>query len=403
MYSISMSQTSFLSPETAPRVQVLAPYPLSRAYDYILPPGMTVERGDYVRIPLGRRETAGVVWDVASDASLDTAKLKTVLQKYDVPPMNAAQQKFIDWVARYTMSDTGSVLKMCLPVPEALLPPREIPAYTFPDILPKKLSDQRKKIILALQDGVPRTAADISRISGCSASVVRAMATAGQLLSVPVSAPAPCMEVDLSPTKLEFTRQQKETAAILRARVEQGGYTSILLDGVTGSGKTEVYFEAVAEALAQGRQVLILLPEISLSTQFLDRFERRFGTLPALWHSEVSIAQKRLTWRGVAEGKTRVVIGARSALFLPFRHLGLIVVDEEHDASYKQEEGVLYHARDMAIVRARLDDFPIVLVSATPSLESISNAQAGKYLYLHLQSRTLKLIHIQTGNLRLIE
>ncbi|HEX2753376.1 MAG TPA: primosomal protein N' [Alphaproteobacteria bacterium] len=394
---MDMSQSSFLSSESAPekaentagRVQVMVSAPVPRAYDYALPEGMDVTVGDYVSVPLGRRDMTGVVWALgAGDPDIDPKKIKTVLQKFSAcPPMPDAHRQFLEWVARYTMSDLGAVLKMSLSVPEALLPPKTVPAYTKPDKPPKDVTPQRQKVLGLLADGVPRRAVDIARATDCSAAIVRAMAAGGQIKTASMAAPVPCRMVDLSASKLDFSNAQQEAADALRQLVEADQFSTVLLDGVTGSGKTEVYFEAVAAALAAGKQALILLPEISLSTQFLDRFSRRFGTSPALWHSEVPAAQRRITWQGVAEGRTKVVIGARSALFLPFADLGVVVVDEEHDASYKQEEGVLYHARDMAVLRARLGRFPTVLVSATPSLETMINVKAGKYAYLHLPSR----------------
>lgn len=394
---MDMSQSSFLSPETAPekaenaalRVQVMVAAPVPRAYDYAVPEGMTLVAGDYVSISLGRREVTGVVWQTgAADPDIDPKKIKFILQKFSTcPPMPEAHRHFLEWVARYTMSDLGAVLKMSVSVPDALLPPKTVPAYTKPDKPPKDVTAQRQKVLDLLADGVPRRAVDIARAAGCSAAIVRGMAAVGQIKTASIAAPVPCRIVDLSPSTLDFSDAQTEAATALRDMTAVGKFATILLDGVTGSGKTEVYFEAVAAALAAGKQALILLPEISLSTQFLERFARRFGTSPALWHSEVPTAQRRLTWQGVAEGRTKVVIGARSALYLPFADLGVVVVDEEHDASYKQEEGVLYHARDMAVLRARLGDFPAVLVSATPSLETMENVKAGKYAYLHLPSR----------------
>lgn len=368
-------------------MQVLAPFPLAKAYDYALPEGMTAEVGDYVRIPLGKRETVGVIWSKENDATLDPSRLKLVLQRFDVPSMPAVHHDFIERVARYTMSDMGSVLKMSLSVPEALQPPKTTPAYTYPDILPPKLSAHRKKVIDFLADGVPRRAVDIARHVGCSTPIIRAMADAGQLSVVETVEAFPGEFTEVPATDLKLSAEQASASGALVDMVQEKKFKAILLDGVTGSGKTEVYFEAVAEALHQGRQALILLPEISLSTQFLKRFQRRFGVAPALWHSEVSAAQRRLTWQGVVSGKTRVVMGARSALFLPFKDLGVVVVDEEHDASYKQEEGVLYNARDMAVLRANIGQIPVVLVSATPSLETMSNARGGKYQFLHLPAR----------------
>ncbi|HRI75841.1 MAG TPA: primosomal protein N' [Alphaproteobacteria bacterium] len=395
-----MSQSSFLSPENPPaqgvetgrRVQVLVPGPLGRAYDYVLPEGMAAQAGDYVSVPFGKRDTAAVVWaDTGGDDAIDPAKLKSLRHVYKTcPPMPDVHRQFIERVARYTMADLGSVLKMSLSAPDALTPPKSAPALTLGDIsdtAPRKHTAHRQKIIEFLSDGVPRRASEIAAAAGCTPAVVRAMAAAGILKPASVAAPVPCRMVDLTSSALAFTDAQKDAAEALKHTVAQQKFAAMLLDGVTGSGKTEVYFEAVAAALAQGKQALILLPEISLSAQFMERFTRRFGTAPAIWHSEVPAAQRRLVWQGAADGRTRVVIGARSALFLPFADLGVIVVDEEHDASYKQEEGVMYHARDMAVLRARLGDIACVLVSATPSLETMTNVQAGKYAYLHLPSR----------------
>ncbi|MDE2335936.1 MAG: primosomal protein N' [Alphaproteobacteria bacterium] len=376
-----------LLPETGARAQVLTPFPVGRAYDYRLPEGMTVGSGDYVSVPLGKKETVGVVWGAGGDAALDPGKVKYILQKYAAPPMPDVHRKFIEWVARYTMADLGTVLKMSLSVPEALQPPKTAQAYTLPEKMPVKLSSHRKKVVDFLSDGTPHRAAEIAKAVGCSTTIIRAMADAGQLRAAPVSTPAPCAIGAVRENTLTFSPAQQQAADALKAQVAAKKYGVTLLDGVTGAGKTEVYFEAVAEALKQGRQVLILLPEISLSAQFLERFERRFGVAPALWHSEVSPLQRRMAWAGVAAGETKVVVGARSALFLPFADLGLIIVDEEHDASYKQEEGVMYHARDMAVVRAHLGGIAALLVSATPSLETMYNVHEGKYDYLHLAAR----------------
>ncbi|MDE1153458.1 MAG: primosomal protein N' [Micavibrio sp.] len=386
-----MSQSSLLSDEIADpaarRAQVLVPYPLSKAYDYLIPHNMDLRAGDYVRVPLGKRDTVGVVWTLDGKDDVDPARLKAVQQNFQFEPMPQTHRQFLEWVARYTMSDLGSVLKMSLSAPEALQPPKAVQAYTLPPSVPEQLPAARRKIITLLEDGLPRRAVDIARAIGCSATMIRSMADAGQLKTVPMSPPAPCQLDHLRPVPLTLVEHQATAAEALRTLCAAHQYSAVLLDGVTGSGKTEVYFEAVAETLRQGKQALILLPEISLSAQFLQRFERRFGVAPALWHSEVPAAQRRIAWTGVAEGRTKVVVGARSALFLPYQDLGLVIVDEEHDSSYKQEEGVLYNARDMAIVRARLGSFPVVLVSATPSLETMVNAQQGKYHYLHLPSR----------------
>lgn len=370
------------------RVQVMAPYPLSRPLDYVLPRGMKISLGDYVSIPLGRRQTAGVVWSLTGDANVPAAKLKPVQARYDLPPMTDVQRRFIDWVARYTLSDAGTVLKMAVSVPEALDGFKQETAYLAAAQVSAKLTAARARVLNVLHDGLPRKAADLAREAGCSVAVIKAMATAGLLVETVLTPARKVPPAYVTDDKhVTFSSAQRAAADALRDAVAGRAFSAQLLDGVTGSGKTEVYFAAVAEALKQGRQVLILLPEIALSSQFVDRFTRRFGAPPALWHSEVTPARKRDTWIGVAEGRVPVVVGARSALFLPFPDLGLIVVDEEHDASYKQEEGVLYNARDMAVVRAHLGDAAVVLVSATPSLETMTNVRQEKYGYLHLPDR----------------
>lgn len=368
----------------------------------MLPDGIHLVPGDYVRVPLGKKETVGVLWSFETDPALMLSQLRGIRHHYDLPPMCDAHRRFMDWVARYTMSDLGSVLKLSLSVPDVFDPPKEGQAYKIGVKPAKKVSEAREKVLRFLQDGAPRRKVDILKHTGVSASAITAMVNDKQLVEIAVSSSPPCQKTDLTYTSLTLSPEQASAAQSLQTLVQKKTYAVALLDGVTGAGKTEVYFEAVADALKQDKQVLILLPEISLSTQFLERFEKRFGTTPALWHSEVTPAKRRIAWKGVAEGKTRVVVGARSALFLPYIDLGLIVVDEEHDTSYKQEEGILYNARDMAIVRGKLGDIPVVLVSATPSLESMNNARQGKYQYLHLPARHAgaKLPDIHVVNLK---
>ncbi|MBI3454103.1 MAG: primosomal protein N', partial [Rhodospirillales bacterium] len=233
--------------------------------------------------------------------------------------------------------------------------------------------------------GPPRRAAELARAAGVGAAVVRGLADLGWLEMVellPALPPAP----DGGVAGPALSADQRIASDILVGKLA-AGFSVTLLDGVTGAGKTEVYFEAVAAGLRAGKQVLVLLPEIAMSAQWLARFAERFGAPPAVWHSELGLARRQATWRDVAEGRARVVVGARSALFLPYRDLGLIVVDEEHEAAFKQEEGVVYHARDMAVVRARLGGLPAILVSATPSLETVTNVERGRYAAVHLPAR----------------
>ncbi len=375
-------------------VSVLVPYPVDKSYDYLVPEGLRISSGDYVCVPLGNREITGVVWG-AGTGGVDPSKLKEIVFRYDMEPMQSVTRKFVDWVSSYTLSMKGSVLKMALSVPAALTPPKPARGFKCVDgavFNPKALTEQRRKVLDVVSDGVVRKASEIAKFAGCSAGVIAGMADKGLLEEVSVYNPAPCLFPQAEGKLADLSEDQQSAADHLCDYVRSGKYSTTLLDGVTGSGKTEVYFEAVAEALKQGRQVVIMLPEIALSNAFLDRFKIRFGCAPALWHSHLTKAQRRNTWRGVAQGDTRVVVGARSALFLPYKELGLIIVDEEHDPAYKQEDGVIYHARDMAVVRGHLGQIPVVLASATPSLETMMNAWeqplgGGRYNHLVLPSR----------------
>jgi primosomal protein N' (replication factor Y) len=370
------------------RVPVLLPYPFAGPFDYAVPPGAGYAPGDIVLAPLNRRQEVGVVWDAPSGPAVPATKLKPVLARLDAPPLPAALRRFIDWVAAYTLAAPGEVLAMALRV-NALSPPVPAAGYTAADPQPEgaRLTEARARVLSALADRIPRTGAELARLAGVSQAVIRAMAHSGFLLPIPVPLPPPFATPDPFYSREKLSPAQEEVAQKLRAAVQAAAFSVTLLDGVTGSGKTEAYLEAVAACLEEGRQALILLPEIALSAQFLGRFERRFGVTPALWHSDLSSRTRRTTWRAVAEGQARVVVGARSALFLPFAELGLIVVDEEHETAFKQEDGVVYHARDMAVVRARLSEAPAILVSATPSLETLANVEAGRYAHLQLHHR----------------
>jgi len=381
----------------APRVSVLIPLPLAGAYDYLGPDDPPLRPGEVVRVPLGVREVLGVVWDRDSDVESEAGevppeRLKWVQARCETPPLPEVQRRFIDWVARYTLASPGAVLRMALSVPKALQPPRSVTGYRLvtgaAEILAGiKPTAARGKVIAVLEDGPARPLAEVARAAGVGVSVVKGLAKVGVLESVALP-PPPTFEAPRPETAgPTLSPDQDAAAAALRATLKTPCFEVAVLDGVTGSGKTEVYLEAVAAALEGGRQVLVLLPEIALSAQWLERFAARFGAAPAVWHSELTARERRATWRAVAFGEARVVVGARSALFLPFQELGLIVVDEEHDAAFKQEDGVIYHARDMAVVRARLGEIPIVLVSATPSLETVANIEAGRYRRLHLPDR----------------
>ncbi|MGG5810667.1 primosomal protein N' [Falsiroseomonas sp. CW058] len=370
----------------------MLPLPLDAGtYDYRLPPGLVAAPGSFVAVPLGGREVLGVVWDGEPDASLPASRLKDIQAVLDAPPMGESLRRFVEWVAAYTLSPPGAVLRMAMSAPAALDRPAQRAGWQLaPGAIREelKLTPARARVLDALDIGEVRSATDLAAEAGVSPGVVRGLADAGLL--VPALLPAgshrfPRPDPDHpGPT---LAPDQAQAAEALRARVAARAFGVTLLTGVTGSGKTEVYLDAVAECLRQGRQALVLLPEIALSAQWLERFRRRFGVDPALWHSELTSRTRRDTWRAVAEGAAPVLVGARSALFLPYPDLGLVIVDEEHETAFKQEEGVVYHARDMAVVRARLANAACILVSATPSLETLTNAEQGRYDHLHLSER----------------
>jgi primosomal protein N' (replication factor Y) len=369
-------------------VDVLVPVALDRAYSYRVPETLTLAPGDVVSVPLGAREATAVVWadNPTPDIRLDN-RLKDVEDKLDVPPLKHELRSFVDWVANYTLSSRGMVLRMCLRMGEHLGPERERAGVRLAGPPPQRMTAARGRVLALLADGMVRGKSEAARESGVSGGVIDGLIDEGTLETV-VRPPEPVAEKpDPDFTVTDVTADQAAAAAELKAAVARGGYSVTLVDGVTGSGKTEVYFEAVADNVRAGRQSLILMPEIALTAQFLDRFAARFGVRPAEWHSELSPRKRARTWRAVADGEVSVVVGARSALFLPYADLGLIVVDEEHDQAYKQEDGVHYHARDMAVVRGHIARIPVVLSSATPSLETEVNARRGRYKRLALPER----------------
>lgn len=367
---------------------VLVPVALDHAYSYRAPDSIALAPGDLVTVPLGPRDYAGVVWaeQDAPDRRLDN-RLKDITGRLDIPPLRDELRRFIDWVADYTLSPRGMVLRMALRMGESLSPERVRVGVRIAGPQPSRMTAARARVLALLADGFLRSKSEAAEQAGVSPGVIDGLVDDGALETVTLP-PEPVARLpDPNFRTAEFTPAQAAAAAALRQTVGEGGYSVTLLDGVTGSGKTEVYFEGVAELIRSGRQALILMPEIALTAQFLDRFAARFGVRPAEWHSELSPRKRARTWRAVVSGEARVVVGARSALFLPFADLGLIVVDEEHDAAYKQEDGVRYHARDMAVVRAHIAQIPIVLASATPSVETEVNARRGRYRRLSLPER----------------
>ncbi len=364
---------------TGGRVTVLLPLPLGRGYTYGVPAGLGLAPGDFVAVPLGPRTVTGVVWDREPDA-VPAGKLKSVLERLPAPPLPDVSRRFVEWVAAYNMSSWGSVLKMAMSVPAALQPEKPVRAYILaPDPPPFKMTKARARVLAVLGEGPARTGADIVSEAGAGAGVIKGLAGAGVLARADLP-PAPAFQVpDWAAPGPTLSPDQQTAADALCKDVKSGGFSVTVIEGVPGSGKTEVYLEAVAGALEHGKQALVMLPEIALSAQWLQRFRARFGAAPAVWHSDLTAAQRRQTWRAVADGQARVVVGARSSLFLPFADLAVIAVDEEHDQSFKQDEGVIYNARDMAVVRAQLGDIPAILVTATPSLETDQNVRSGRY------------------------
>ncbi len=364
-------------------VSVLIPVAVDRPYSYAS--DRPLAPGALVTVPLGTRITLGAVWPGASD-DVPAKKLREIDTIFDAPPLPEALIKFVDWMADYTLSPRGMVLRMVLRAPDALLPEKPIVGVRLSGPLPERLTAARRRVLDVAGDGLAWSKSGLAGAAGVSPGVVDGLLSHGTLELVAMPPKPIAADLDPDHQRPDLSPAQEGAAEMLR-EATRGAFHVSLLDGVTGSGKTEVYFEAVAETLKRGKQALILLPEIALTGAFLDRFAARFGSRPAEWHSEVGTRTRERVWRAVANGEVRAVVGARSALFLPYPDLGLIVVDEEHDPAYKQEDGVSYHARDMAVVRGSLSGFPIVLSSATPSVESRVNADRGRYDHVHLPAR----------------
>jgi primosomal protein N' (replication factor Y) len=370
-------------------VPVVVPVAIDRPLSYGVPEGISVKPGTVVRVPLGPRVVLGAVWDGKGD-KVEPKRLKSIVSVVDTPPLDASIRRFIDWVAEWTLSPPGTVLRMVLRNEDTLLPEKPVKALQYMHYRPHKMTSARQKVLdyLEAQDtgDMLFTRQELAEKTGVSAAVIDGLvkANALQLVDAP-KATLHKPDADYKHTALSDMQQQAADA--LQEQIRSKAFHVSLLEGVTGSGKTEVFFEAVAETLRAGRQVLILMPEIALTTAILERFEKRFGVCPGEWHSDIAAKSRSRIWRGVAENNVRVVIGARSALYLPFKDLGLIVVDEEHEAAYKQEDRVFYNARDMAVVRGRLAKSTVILASATPSVETRYNADCGRYTHLRLPSR----------------
>ncbi len=388
---LSELETKGPAPTPWPRVPVVLAVALDQSYDYLVPDGLDLEPGSFVLVPFGPQSRIGVVWDRAigdPGKAVDPKKLKSIAGVVDVPPLPVSSLRFAEWIARYTLAPLGMVARMMMSARAAFEPvtPRFGVTVVADAPEPPRMTPARKRALEIAADGAIRAKSALASEAGCSTGVIDGLVAAGSLVEVAIPEkrlPWP----DPSYRATEFTPEQVRAVHALQSAVDAGNFSVTLLDGVTGSGKTEVYFEAVARTLERGGQALIMLPEIALTDQFMRRFEARFGCAPVEWHSALSGPERGRVWRAAATGEARVVVGARSALFLPFKELGLIVVDEEHDPGFKQDDRVHYQARDMSVVRGNLGGFPVVLSSATPSIESHVNARTGRYRHVVLPAR----------------
>jgi primosomal protein N' (replication factor Y) len=380
-----MSAQSDKAASTGRVASVLIPLPLPEAFDYAEPDGMALREGDIVAVPLGPRVVRGVVSGLR-DATGGNRALKPVADRLDEPALPSGSLAFVLWAARYAVDVPGAPLAIAL---RGLGAARARPERRLVATLARPIRETpaRRRVIQLAAEPIRR--ADLARAAGVSDSVIKGLLDQGALAAVEIDRLVPFSQPDPSRPGALLNHSQSAAVAELTSMVGEHRFGTALLDGVTGSGKTEVYLETAAAALASDpeSQVLILLPEIALTQAVIDRVANRFAAAPAEWHSGVLPTRRREVWEAVAVGDARIVVGARSALFLPFERLGLIIVDEEHDGSYKQEDGFIYQARDLAVARAKIADCPVVLASATPSLETLWNAQSGRYRWIRLTDR----------------
>ena len=356
--------------------------------DYKVPEGLRVEPGAVVECPLGPRTVIGIVWEAERlpGTEVPAEKLRPLRGILPVPPLSAPLRRLIEWTADYYVASLAGVARMALSSGGALKGPATMTEYRLTGGLPERMTPQRQAAIDAL-DGEQANIRELSGIAGVSEGVLRGLVNQGVLEPVEVDCDRPYDTARPDFVQVDLSAEQQAVSDVFSAAVRKRDFAPFLLDGVTGSGKTETYFEPVAEALRMGQQVLVLLPEIALTENFLHRFEERFGAAPILWHSSLKSTERRRAYRAVCEGSAQVVVGARSALYLPFAKLGLIVVDEAHETSFKQEDGVRYNARDVAVMRGHFEKVPVILASATPALESLQMAESGIYEKVDLPSR----------------
>lgn len=368
-------------------VKVLVSNIPSAGYDYRLTVPATI--GTFVGVRVMNRVCVGIVWGIG-DSGLPQEKIKDVSFVYNAK-MPVADMQWLLRMSEWTLIPMGMVLRLIVNIPDAFSPPRIEQLYSFDFDSKTRMTQNRQAVLdaFASNDNDPMTAIDVQNIARVSSAVVRTMIKNGGLI------PVAQREKNLGDYAFDYqdlgniklNEQQQTAADVIGDAIKNGGFSVFLLDGITGSGKTQVYFDSAWRAYSQGKSVLLMMPEIALTAQFMSRFESRFGAPPVVWHSNLTAARRREIWRGVLNGKIKIAVGTRSALFLPWQDLGLVVIDEEHDTSYKQEDMGNYHARDMAILRAKISGFPVVLASATPSAETLENVNLGKYKCLRLTSR----------------
>src|SRR5690242_12804757 len=355
--------------------------------DIRFPDDIAVEPGSVVVAPLGPRQLLGVAWeaDRLPTNEVPDSRLRPLAGVLDVRPLAAPLRRLCEWTADYYLAPLASVLRMVLPSSAALEGPRQLTEYRRTNLVPDRMTPHRERALAALE-GRQGTIRELAHHAGVSDAVLRGLVNLGALEAVAVDADRPPPRPDPGYAPPDLNREQRHASVSLASAIGRG-FDPVLLDGVTGSGKTEVYFEAIAECLRQGKQALVLLPEIALTEPFLKRFEARFGSAPVAWHSDLRSSQRRRNWRGIASGEAAVTVGARSALFLPYPNLGLIVVDEAHEPSFKQEDGVQYHARDTAVMRGKFENIPVILSTATPPIESKHMVELGGYREVTLPHR----------------
>ncbi|WP_395394670.1 primosomal protein N' [Novosphingobium sp. BL-8A] len=370
------------------RIRILVFNAALGVLDYRVPEGAVVEYGSVVIAPLGPRQVLGIVWEAErlSAQEVPESKLRPILEVLPVPPIPVRLRRLIEWTADYYCASLSSVARMSLGSMAALRGGGTTTEYRLTGEEPARLTPQRAAALDALQ-GEQASIKELAELASVSEGVLRGMVGAGLLEPVVVDLDRPYPRANPEFAVPELSEGQQAAADVFVEAVKTHKFAPFLLDGVTGSGKTETYFEAVAEALRLNRQVLVLLPEIALTENFLRRFEHRFGVTPILWHSSLKSSERRRAWRSIVLGDAQVIVGARSALFLPYANLGLIVVDEAHEISFKQDDGVRYNARDVAVMRAKFEAFPVILASATPALETMQLAEAGVYRKIDLPAR----------------